>query len=199
MEGSNDVRTVFLSSTARDLYECREAAYHAIEGLDGYHCVRMEDFGARDALATDFCRDRVKQCALFVGIVGLCYGSSPECSDKSYTELEYETALAVGIPCLMFVAPEDLPVPVRLFIDDGNWEQQESFRKRVNREHIRDTFSSPDELAGKVVTAIRNWERKQSSEPADALRPISVPNCVDCIILCGGYARRLWPLTSNLA
>lgn len=29
-------KTVFLSSTTRDLAEHREAAYHAIEGLDGW-------------------------------------------------------------------------------------------------------------------------------------------------------------------
>ena len=37
--------TVFLSSTAKDLQAHRDAAYHAVEGLDGFHCVRMEDFG----------------------------------------------------------------------------------------------------------------------------------------------------------
>jgi|SRR5580658_9319984 len=42
-------KTVFLSSVAQGLEECRDAAYRAIEGLDGYHCDRMEDFGARDA------------------------------------------------------------------------------------------------------------------------------------------------------
>ena len=31
------VKTVFLSSTAGDLADYREAAYRAIEGLDGYH------------------------------------------------------------------------------------------------------------------------------------------------------------------
>ena len=31
------VKTVFLSSTARDLADYREATYRAIEGLDGYH------------------------------------------------------------------------------------------------------------------------------------------------------------------
>src|SRR4051794_11068003 len=41
---------VFLSSTARDLSECRTGVYRAIEGLAGYHCVRMEDFGAWDTM-----------------------------------------------------------------------------------------------------------------------------------------------------
>ena len=41
------VRTVFLSSVALSLEGYRNAVYRAIERLDGYHCVRMEDFGAR--------------------------------------------------------------------------------------------------------------------------------------------------------
>lgn len=45
---------VFLSSTARDLAEYREAAARAIHGIDGFHGVRMEDFGARDAVADAF-------------------------------------------------------------------------------------------------------------------------------------------------
>lgn len=50
------IKTVFLSSTSKDLTQYREAAYRAIERLDGYHCVRMEDFGARNWRADAFCR-----------------------------------------------------------------------------------------------------------------------------------------------
>ena len=39
------MKTAFLSSTAKDLAEYRDAAYQAIEGLDDWHCRRMEDFG----------------------------------------------------------------------------------------------------------------------------------------------------------
>jgi hypothetical protein len=35
---------VFLSSTGRDLREHRQAAYEAIQRLDEFKCVRMEDF-----------------------------------------------------------------------------------------------------------------------------------------------------------
>jgi hypothetical protein len=38
---------IFLSSVARDLEEYREAAYKAVERLCGYHCDKMEDFGAQ--------------------------------------------------------------------------------------------------------------------------------------------------------
>ena len=34
-------------------------------------------------------------------------------------------------------------------------------RARVERERIRDAFTSPDDLARRVVLAIRNWEHAQ--------------------------------------
>jgi Domain of unknown function (DUF4062) len=67
--------TVFLSSTSKDLEQCREAAFRAIEGLHGYHCVRMEDFGSIDEAPDDFCRTKVGECDLFVCIAGPLYGS----------------------------------------------------------------------------------------------------------------------------
>ena len=99
------IKTAFLSSTARDLAKHREEVYRAIEGLIGYHCVRMEDFGARDKVADEFCRAKVAECDLLVGIVGHLYGSCPPGSEQSFTEREYEAAVAAGIPRLMFLAP----------------------------------------------------------------------------------------------
>ena len=52
------MKNVLLRSTGRDLAQYREAVYRAIEGLDGYNCVRMEDFGARDWEADNFCLSR---------------------------------------------------------------------------------------------------------------------------------------------
>ena len=150
------IRTVFLSSTARDLQEYREAAYKAIEGLDGYHCVRMENFGARDHEADEFCAAKVAECDLFVGIVGHLYGSCPKGSETSYTEREYNTAVDASKPRLIFVAPEDFPIPAKLRESDDKREKQESFRERVNKERISADFSSPDNLALKVTQAIQN-------------------------------------------
>jgi hypothetical protein len=77
MGDSEPVKIVFLSSAARGLEEYREAVYHAIERIDGYHCVRMEDFGARELESAEFCSKRAAECDIFVGIVGQRYGSSP--------------------------------------------------------------------------------------------------------------------------
>jgi len=153
-------KVVFLSSTSRDLKEYRDAAYSAIEELDGYHCVRMEDFGARHKNPYDFCCDKVGECDLFVGIIGHLYGSCPKGGKKSYTEMEYEAALFKQIPCLMFFAPEYFPVPNNLIEPDEKRKKQGEFRQRVSRDCIRSGFTSPDNLAFKIIQAIRNWEQQ---------------------------------------
>ena len=136
----------------------------------------MEDFGARDRESDEFCQARVRECDLFVGIVGLLYGSE-HVSGKSFTEREYDVAVAAGKPRLMFLAPEDFPVPGTLIENDAKRERQRSFRARVDQERIRDTFSSPAELATKVVQAIRNWERDTGAAipPAKDSSPRSAP------------------------
>ena len=166
------MKTAFLSSTAKDLAEYREAAYKAIEGLDDWHCVRMEDFGARDAMADEFCQEKVAECDVFVGIVGHCYGSSPEGSEKSYTEQEYDAAIATDKPRLMFLAPEDFRLPVTLIEKDERRAKQRAFRDRVNAERIRDTFASPEDLAGRVRQAIYNFVQEEATaEKRPSARP----------------------------
>src|SRR5689334_13522743 len=83
---SKIVRRVFLSSVGRGLEKCREATYEAIGRLDGYHCVRMEDFGARGVHSVEHCISSVATCEIFVGIVGHLYGSCPPGSSESFTE-----------------------------------------------------------------------------------------------------------------
>lgn len=153
------VRKVFLSSTARDLGEYREAVYREINRLEDYKCVWMEDFGARDREADEFCRQKVGECNIFVGIVGHCYGSCPKGSDKSYTEREYDVAVAADMPRLMFFAPEDFPVPANRIESSRKRNKQRAFRRRVSDERLHATFTSPEVLAEQVVLAIHNWEK----------------------------------------
>jgi hypothetical protein len=184
-------KTVFLSSTARDLQEYRKAAYHAIEGLDGYDCVRMEDFGARDQEADEFCTAKVAECDIFVGIMGHLYGSCPMGSETSYTEMEYNTAIDANIPRLMFVAPGNFPISAELIELDDKRDKQKSFRERVNDDRISADFSSPDNLAVKVTQAIQNEIKNSKKEGTsvslqrpprpklDALIPNQIPRPPD--------------------
>jgi formylglycine-generating enzyme required for sulfatase activity len=150
--------SVFLSSTARDLSAFRDRIRDVLSGL-GYLCIRMEDFGARAWEADDYCRTRIEECDIFVGIVGHLYGSSPPGRTQSYTEREYDAAKAK--PRLMFVADEDFPLPAWLREPDERWLRQKNFRERVKSEQIVAFFTAPEQLASQVITAIHNLEREQ--------------------------------------
>jgi tetratricopeptide (TPR) repeat protein len=158
------VKTAFLSSTGKDLAKHRRAAYRAIEGLDGWHCLRMEDFGARNWQADPFCRAKVAECDLLVGIVGPLHGECPRGSEQSYTEREYDAAVAANVPRLMFIAPENFSLPANLIEPAKKRLKQQAFRKRVSTELVRATFTSPTDLGRRVVQAIRNWEREQPTQ-----------------------------------
>ncbi len=173
MPPCNDIlvrmKKVFLSSTARDLQEYRDAVFAAIQACDDLRCVRMEDFGARAEMADEFCRAKVAECDVFVGIVGHYFGNSPKGSDKSYTQQEYDAAVETDRPRLMFIAPDDFPIPANLVENASKRKRQREFRARVNGV-LRAEFKSPQDLATKVVTAIRNWEREQEQVSMEQLR-----------------------------
>ncbi len=152
------MRKVFLSSTARDLQPYRDAVFRALQACDDLRVVRMEDFGARAEMTDAFCREKVKECDLFVGIVGHYFGSSPKGSDKSYTQQEYDAAVEANKPRLMFVAPDDFPLPAHLIEEEDKRRRQRAFRARVLAEQPCAFFSDPQDLATKVVIAIRNYE-----------------------------------------
>src|SRR5689334_1651281 len=100
------VRTAFLSSTGADLKKYRDAAYAAIQKLSDWKCVRMEDFGAQAWDVDTYCRDTVKSCDLFIGIIGNRFGSGRKGSKESYTQREYRAAREANSPMLLFMAPD---------------------------------------------------------------------------------------------
>jgi hypothetical protein len=147
--------TAFLSSTYKDLIPFRDAVYDALSRIDGLTCVRMEDFGARPWDSAVFCQNKVAECDLFIGIIGLLHGSCPPQDERSYTELEFEAA--ADLPRLMFLAPDDFPVPGTLRASEHSWERQKAFRRRIKNALLYDGFRSPEDLAAKVSTAVGNW------------------------------------------
>lgn len=156
--------TVFLSSVARGLEQYREAVYHAIEGLDGYHCVRMEDFGARDQTPHSVCVDKVSSCDVFVGIAGHRYGNIAIETGMSFSESEYDAAVAANKPRAMFLAPEEFPMPADLIESDDIRERQANFRARISQDRTVAFFQTPEVLAGQVIRAIHNLRSRLVEE-----------------------------------
>jgi hypothetical protein len=171
------MRTVFLSSTSKDLTAHREAAYRAIESLDDYHCVRMEDFGARSQQADDLCTAKVKQSNLIVFLIGPLYGSrNPK--GISYTESEYETAVACQKQCLVLMTADDFPLPASLREPDESTTAQKAFREKLQQIWTVKFFSRVEEVPGFVTQAIANWQAGQSVSALRwrTLAPIEVPS-----------------------
>jgi len=89
---------VFLSHTSelRDFPKGMSyvAAAKGVVSTAGHVIVDMADFPAADLPAAQLCADRVHGCDVYVGILGIRYGS-PVCDrpDVSYTELEFEAAV----------------------------------------------------------------------------------------------------------
>ncbi len=158
---------VFLSSTSRDLEAYREAVHRAIDGLPGFTLVKMEDFGAQDANAKDLCARLVRECHLLVGLMGHYYGSCPPGETTSFTELEYRTARVEGLSRLMFVAPNDFPIPARLRESDASFERQKRFRQEVMAERVAASFETPEQLGSAITKALFVWNenRRRATEP----------------------------------
>ncbi len=157
---------IFLSSTSCDLDGYREAVHRAIDGLAVFTLVKMEDFGAQDANAKDLCERLVRESDLLVGLMGHYYGSCPPGETISFTELEYRTAAAEGLPRLMFVAPDDFPIPARLREFDASFESQQRFRQEVMAERVAASFQEREQLASAVTRALFVWheDRRQATE-----------------------------------
>jgi hypothetical protein len=166
------IRTAFLSSTGVDLAAHREAVALAINRLDGWKCIRMEDFGARDEQVDAYCQRATEECHLFIGIIGHRYGNGPKGTKESYTQREYAAARAAGKPRLLFLAPKDFPIPADLIEPAWRITAQAKFRTSLSPERMPAVpFRSAEELATQVTAAIRNWEREQAAPPP-AKRPV---------------------------
>jgi hypothetical protein len=146
---------VFLSSTVSDLQGYRDAVYKAIANLEGFECIRMEDFGAIGEVPLKVCLDRVRECDVFLCILGHYYGSNPPGEYKSFTEYEYDAAAEK--PRLVFLADDSLTVSAQLIKDLDSSSRQATFRNRVRQEVVTGRFGSLDTLIEQVVTSLKHW------------------------------------------
>jgi hypothetical protein len=157
---------VFVSSVAVGLEPYRDAVHEAINCLDGYKSIRMEDFGAKNDAPLSVCLAKLYECEIFVGIVGHRYGSIAPETGKSFSETEYDEAMASCKTILMFLAPEEFPVPANLIESDELRKRQAAFRARVKQEHGLSFFDQDEEgkLAALVVEAIHNRRSEALAE-----------------------------------
>ena len=90
--------------------------------------VDMRYFAARDGRPADYCRARVRECEIYVAVVGFRYGSLVPGDAVSYTETEFQAACEAGVPRLVFLL-EEAACP--LGAGDADRGLVEGFRQRL--------------------------------------------------------------------
>src|ERR1019366_9114939 len=93
---------VFISSTQRDLIAERAAVTESVLRLN---CIpiAMELFPASDKSPWHYIQRVIEESDYYIVIVGGRYGSIEPSTGLSYTELEYDYAVSLGIPTYGFV------------------------------------------------------------------------------------------------
>jgi tetratricopeptide (TPR) repeat protein len=155
---------VFISHTSelRDFPEGRSyvAAVERAVSAAGHVIVDMADFPATDQPAAQLCADRVRGCEVYVGVLGTRYGSPVrDMPEKSYTELEFDTATEAGLDRLVFlldIRAADVGIPLQALIDREFGARQDAFRDRVRASGlVTQSFDSPAELGRLVAQSLQ--------------------------------------------
>jgi tetratricopeptide (TPR) repeat protein len=91
--------------------------------------VDMRYFAAREGQPADYCQQRVRECDVYVAVVGFRYGSLVPKETISYTELEFIEAGIAGLPRLVFLLEETADLPAGLI--DADRTAVAGFRQRL--------------------------------------------------------------------
>jgi hypothetical protein len=131
----------------------------------GHVIVDMADFPATDVSSSELCRERVRSCDVYVGVLGTRYGSVvPDMPRVSYTELEFDTATEAGLLRLVFVLDTDTAptgIPLSRLIDLESGVRQEAFRRRVQDSLVTQPFADPATLGQLVERSLRELATRE--------------------------------------
>lgn len=146
----------FISSTFQDLIDYRLKASEALERL-GQQGIRMEVFGARPEGAVKVCYDEINDADVFIGIYAHRYGYMPPESDISITEMEYDFAIEQQKPIFCFLVNDDYPWRPSFIEEEPSRSKLRVFKEKINSRFVRDTFTTPEDLAFKVAASVGRY------------------------------------------
>ncbi len=182
--GGNNPRRVFLSHTSEFRNFPQGVSYiAAVEravSMAGHAIVDMVDFAAQDQEPAQVCEERVQASDLYVGIFGSRYGSPVrDRPEVSYTELEFDTATAAGIPRLVFLLDDEAEnpeIPGKWLRDNTYGSRQEAFLKRVQDAGLTlSRFRNPDDLRAGVFHALHEEAQRRQRQNLDLNQKVA-PN-----------------------
>jgi hypothetical protein len=186
---------VFVSSTFLDLKEERAAVVSALLQLDAIPS-GMELFPAADDDAWTLIERVISACDYYVLVIGGKYGSVDPETELSFTEKEFDFAVAHGKPVMAFLHSDPEA------IISGKTEKTESsqaklaaFRKKVEaKKHVK-FWHTPDDLAGKVALSFANFTK---TYPAVGWMRADVQTSTESLVELNDLRKQLQSLEGQL-
>ena len=142
----------------------------------------MEHDGARvDVDVIDSSLKMVRDSAAYIGLIGHKYGQTPPCPRRnpnqlSITELEFDEAMRLGLPILLFEMGEKHPVTkADIEIDPDKRRKLEEFRERAKRmregsevERVYEVFDSLEQFSTAAAIAVGRLARYLTAQGGNA-------------------------------
>lgn len=146
--------SVFLSSTFEDLKDVRKDVMTRLF-MNGYLVNNMESFKARSQRSWDVIQESIRDSDLFVMIIAGRYGSIVDGEDISFTEKEYNYAVAQGIPVLSFIRNKNKIFAVDY--DEGEKRRKlNDFIERIRKNKLVAEWNDSEDLQVSIVDSLRN-------------------------------------------
>lgn len=141
---------IFISSTYEDMIPYREEVQRQLIRLEQI-IKGMEYFGASPENSLSTCLAQVRESKVFVGILGMRYGSIDEDSELSYSQLEYNEAIKNNIPTLIYILDESHPIPPKNVDKGSNAKKLFEFKATLKKRHTISYFTTPNDLGNKLA------------------------------------------------
>ncbi|MGO8868561.1 MAG: DUF4062 domain-containing protein [Alphaproteobacteria bacterium] len=162
-------KVVMISSTARDLPKHREQVRLACERAGFEPREMMENLTAENRNAVETSLRMVEEADVYLGILGYRYGTIPTGYDISITEMEFNRALELGKPLLVFFIHKDHPV-LRDDVETGpSATKLETLKARIGEARVAAFFKSPEDIRSHVVEGLTRLAKELGiAEAGDA-------------------------------
>jgi hypothetical protein len=133
----------------------------------------MENLTALDEDAVSISLKMVEETDIYLGIFAQRYGFVPKGEDISITEMEYNKAVELDKPRLIFFSHKDHQFTADDFEIGEASVKLKALKERIGNERVAAFFKSPEDLRGHIVEAlaqVRAKLDKDKDDPTEAAR-----------------------------
>lgn len=169
-----DHPTVMISSTAHDLPDYRAQVMDACLRVSMFPKM-MEQLPALDADAIEASLALVEEAEVYIGLFAHRYGYIPDGHDISITQMEYDRAVERGIPRLIFLMSDEVPVLPKDYDTDDSAKKLKALKDRLKKERVVDFFKSPEDLRGLALHALSEVKKQFEDAAEDDSKSEKVP------------------------